>query len=263
MTVPRVQPTLSPGPPDSSAPSIGKTVGPGSEGIRPEDRDKTRRWGSNGFGGKVCLGTTGTAVETPSSARRRSCLGYPTVGFSRESISDEVGLYCWAYIFCKIFFESVDWYLTRPSAQWAFERNPPNDLPNGATDTGNKYRHPNLVGAKRICTLYLGLSIIQRKFCPLRGFPWDDFPRVCVAAFGRLRTVVGNLEPLGFTKSALIEDILVEFLISEAFQNEKKSTAFPHGTLQKVTQKTLDVYLDVAGRSQEPYLDSRTIGRLD
>ena len=95
---------------------------------------------------------------------------------------------------------------------------------------------------------------------------WCGFPDLIRAAFARIQATVGtqrlfpSVAEVDFTERGLLEELPDEFLLSESFINEMKTSYFLHETLQKPTQRIINAYLNASGRGQKLLFDNRTVG---
>ena len=111
-----------------------------------------------------------------------------------------------------------------------------------------------------------GRTNIVGKYYPQRLCHWADFESECRAAFARVQTVLGaeQLFPsvlgIQMLEQNLVEDLPSEFLASEAFINEAKTSHFIHETMQRPVQRILNAYLEAQGRAKTLYFDNRPMG---
>ena len=120
-------------------------------------------------------------------------------------------------------------------------------------------------GAKTSATTS-GRTSIVGKFYPQKLRVWSDFDSIYRAAFGRVAAELGT-QPLfpsalsiDHLSDSLVEELPSEFLGSEAFINEAKTSYFLHETLQKPAQRILNTYLHTTGRPKKLYFDNRAVG---
>lgn len=112
----------------------------------------------------------------------------------------------------------------------------------------------------------LGTTSIVGKYYPLKLRVWTDFDRLYRAAFNRLHAALGNqalfpsIADVDWVEKELREDLPFEFLGSDAFVNEGKTSHFVHETLEKPAQRILNAYLNTTSTDKTVYFDSRTAG---
>ncbi|EFX04894.1 hypothetical protein CMQ_5156 [Grosmannia clavigera kw1407] len=111
-----------------------------------------------------------------------------------------------------------------------------------------------------------GTTSIVGKYYPRRLRIWADFERLYRAAFDRLHAALGNqalfpsIADVNLLEKGLREDLPLEFLGSDAFVNEGKTSHFVHETLEKPAQRILNAYLNTTDTNKTLYFDSRTAG---
>lgn len=95
---------------------------------------------------------------------------------------------------------------------------------------------------------------------------WPDFDDTCRQSFSRIQGVLGHRRafPSVMNMRAVageIEDELPsEFLGSESFLNEMKTSQFIHKTLQIPVRRILNAYLEASGQQKKVFFDNCTSG---
>ncbi|KAL5596401.1 hypothetical protein BROUX41_006696 [Berkeleyomyces rouxiae] len=109
-----------------------------------------------------------------------------------------------------------------------------------------------------------GRTSIVGKYYPHKMRTWTDFDDICRQSFARIQAVLGYQQvfPSVTNMRAMaqeIEDELPhEFLGSESFLNEMKTSQFIHKTLQIPVRRILNEYLKASGQQKKVFFDNYT-----
>ncbi|KAF4119713.1 hypothetical protein GMORB2_4379 [Geosmithia morbida] len=111
-----------------------------------------------------------------------------------------------------------------------------------------------------------GRTSIVGKYYPHTMRLWSEFDDIYRQSFSRIQAALSDKRvfPSVINMRALAEQIQIrlplEFLGSEAFLNEMKTSQFIHDTLQMPVQRIINAYLEACGQQKKVFFDNYTSG---